>query len=165
MYRAFNQVKTQVTRNLQYLLSQQLPSKALSAGTQLAGALTLGLTYINRLQVNSPLRPPSARILVVSTSVDAKGQYIPIMNAIFAAQKSRIAIDVARIADEGDEAKGSTFLQQAAYTTGGVYTPLSTSAVETSLPQYLLQLYASDLATRSHLVFPKRYARYMCCLY
>ena len=155
MYRAFNIIKTAVTRNLRHLLSQQQLTKSSASGTQLAGALSLGLTYINRLHINQPLLPPSARILIISTSADHKGQYIPIMNAIFAAQKARIPIDVVRIANE-EESTGSTFLQQASYTTNGVYTRLDANTVTTSLPQYLLQLYAADQATRSHLVFPKR---------
>jgi transcription initiation factor TFIIH subunit 3 len=82
------------------------------------------------------------------------------MNAIFAAQKTKVPIDVVRIAEE-EEASGSTFLQQASFTTNGIYTPLKPKAVS-ELPQYLLQLYASDQATRSHLVFPKRYYSGIC---
>jgi len=104
--------------------------------------------------VDNPLLPPSARILIVSTAGDSKGQYIPIMNSIFAAQKAKIPIDVVRIGE--NEGQGNTFLQQASYTTNGVYTPLSANSLA-ELPQYLLQLYAADLGTRAHLVFPKRY--------
>jgi len=153
MYRAFDQVKTAVHRNLLHLLSQQSP-KNMPNGTQLAGALSLGLTYINRLQINSPLSPPTARILIISTSNASKGQYIPIMNSVFAAQKQKIAIDVVRIAEQGEES-GSTFLQQASFTTNGVYT-LFKPDMMSQLPQYLLQLYATDQSTRRHLVFPKR---------
>ena len=78
------------------------------------------------------------------------------MNAIFAAQKGKIPIDVVRIEDESD-AGGSTFLQQASFTTNGVYTVVKPDMLD-ELPQYLLQLYAADQATRGHLVFPKRYA-------
>ena len=159
MYNAFNQIKTQVTRNLQILLSEQEnhTTPSLPTETQLSGALSLGLTYINRLQTSAPLLSPTARILLISTSTDSKGQYIPIMNAIFAAQKSKIPIDVVRITEEVEGRKTGGFLQQAAFTTGGVYTPLQPNAVSTSLAQYLLQLYACDQATRNHLVFPKRY--------
>jgi transcription initiation factor TFIIH subunit 3 len=154
MYRAFNQVKSNVTRNLQHLLSHERFTKSIPNGTQLAGALSLGLTYINRLQVDSPLSPPSARVLIVSTSGDSRGQYIPIMNSIFAAQRGKIPIDVVRIAEE---IGGSTFLQQASYTTNGLYTLIKPSMMD-ELPQYLLQLYAADQATRWNLMFPKRYA-------
>ena len=75
------------------------------------------------------------------------------MNSIFAAQKGKIPIDVLRIAAE---VGGSTFLQQASYTTNGVYTLIQPSMMN-ALPQYLLQLYAADQATRGNLVFPKRY--------
>jgi transcription initiation factor TFIIH subunit 3 len=78
------------------------------------------------------------------------------MNAIFAAQKAKVPIDVVRIGDEIKTSHGSTFLQQASFTTNGVYFPLPSTAVA-GLPQYLLQLYAADPATRSHLVLPKRY--------
>lgn len=75
------------------------------------------------------------------------------MNSIFAAQKGKIPIDVVRIAEENG---GSSFLQQASYTTNGVYTLIKPSMMD-ELPQYLLQLYAADQATRGNLVFPKRY--------
>jgi transcription initiation factor TFIIH subunit 3 len=154
MYRAFYQVKSCVTRNLQHLLSHQ-SYKSIPNGTQLAGALSLGLTYINRLQVDSPLLSPSARIFIASTSADySKGQYIPIMNAIFAAQKAKIPIDVMRIAEEG-AAGTNTFLQQASFTTNGVYTVIKPSMMN-ELPQYLLQLYEADPTTRPNIVFPKR---------
>lgn len=91
----------------------------------------------------------------MSTSQDSKGQYIPIMNAIFAAQKAKIPIDVVRIGGDVRTTE-STFLQQASYTTNGVYTPVEASKLS-QLPQYLVQLYAADQATRAHLVFPKRY--------
>ena len=160
MYRAFNLVKTNVTQNLQALLTQPLPSKRIPEGTQLAGALSLGLTYINRLQINAPLNPPSARILILSTAGNSKGQYIPIMNGIFAAQKGKVPVDVVRISSpeeqEGGKGEEGTFLQQASFTTGGVYTVIKPGMMD-ELPQYLLQLYAADQATRQHLVFPKRY--------
>jgi hypothetical protein len=76
------------------------------------------------------------------------------MNAIFAAQKGRIPIDVVRIAEESG-AGASTFLQQASFTTNGVYTVVKPNMLD-ELPQYLLQMYAADQATRGHLVFPKR---------
>lgn len=156
MYRAFNLIKQNVTTNLHHLLTHPPSSKRIPNGTQLAGALSLGLTSINRLQVNSPLNPPSARILIVSTATNAKGQYIPIMNSIFAAQKGKVPIDVVRISEGGEEE--ASFLQQAAFTTGGLYRGFGTGEMD-SLPQYLLQLYAADQATRQHLVFPKRYYR------
>jgi len=160
MYRAFNLVKTNVTQNLQSLLAQPPPSKRIPEGTQLAGALSLALTYINRLQINAPLNPPSARILILSSAGNAKGQYIPIMNSIFAAQKGKVPVDVVRISSseerEGGMGEEGTFLQQASFTTGGVYTVIKPGMMD-ELPQYLLQLYAADQAARHHLVFPKRY--------
>jgi hypothetical protein len=78
------------------------------------------------------------------------------MNAIFAAQKGKIPIDVVRLTAEEDEVgEGSTFLQQASFTTNGIYSLIKPSMID-ELPQYMLQLYAADLTTRGSLVFPKR---------
>ena len=75
------------------------------------------------------------------------------MNAIFAAQKQKVQIDVIRVDTEsGGEC---TFLQQASYTTGGMYTALKAKEIN-MLPQYLLQLFSADQDTRGHLVLPKQ---------
>lgn len=56
-----------------------------------------------------------ARILVVSVSDSSPSQYIPTMNAVFAAAHARIAIDTLAL-------RGSaTFLQQASYITRGTF--------------------------------------------
>lgn len=57
----------------------------------------------------------SSRILILSVSGDLAAQYIPVMNAIFAAQRQRVPIDVLKLA--GD----TVFLQQACDSTGGIY--------------------------------------------
>jgi len=59
--------------------------------------------------------PLNSRVLIISTSGDLAAQYIPLMNLIFAAQHSRIPIDVLKLA--GD----SVLLQQASYTTSGIF--------------------------------------------
>ena len=71
--------------------------------------------------------PLNSRILIVSTSGDLSAQYIPLMNVIFAAQHSRIPIDVLKLA--GD----TVLLQQASYTTSGIF--LSPVALPASLAQ------------------------------
>ncbi|KAL9092695.1 MAG: hypothetical protein Q9159_000766 [Coniocarpon cinnabarinum] len=115
--------------------------------TPLAGTLTLALAYINRTltSLQNPTNaigsnPPSipaqdrghgatapnaldARILVVSVSGDLAGQYIPLMNSMFAAQSLRIPIDVLKLS--GD----SVLLQQVAHTTSGIFiTPAGSPA-------------------------------------
>ena len=59
--------------------------------------------------------PLNSRILVLSTSGDLASQYIPLMNAMFAAQNGRVPIDILKLA--GD----SALLQQASFTTGGIF--------------------------------------------
>ncbi|KAL1890623.1 RNA polymerase II transcription factor B subunit 4 [Sporothrix stenoceras] len=56
-----------------------------------------------------------ARILVISVSDSSPAQYIPTMNAVFAAAHASVAIDV--LALRG----AATFLQQAAYITRGTF--------------------------------------------
>jgi transcription initiation factor TFIIH subunit 3 len=56
------------------------------------------------------------RILIIHASPDVTAQYIRIMNAIFAAQKLDIPIDVCMFYDTD-----SVFLQQASYMTRGIY--------------------------------------------
>ena len=89
-----------------------------------------------------------SRILILSVSGDLSPQYIPLMNAIFAAQRLDIPIDILKLA--GDP----VFLQQAADATGGIYLALDTPASRAGLLQYLMFAYLSDAAARTHLVLP-----------
>lgn len=57
-----------------------------------------------------------SRILIVSPNDDDNISYIPIMNAIFAAQKMKLSIDVAKLGY-----KNSSYLQQASDATNGIY--------------------------------------------
>lgn len=112
----------------------------------MAGALSLALSYINKLvhvdandtgvsvpqpgQVGRPdTTTMTARILVVSVSGDLANQYVSVMNSIFAAQRQKVPVDICKIA--GD----TVFLQQASEATGGVYMQLEHPE---SLFQYLL---------------------------
>ena len=85
----------------------------------------------------------TSRILVVSISGDLAGQYIPVMNAVFAAQRLHIPIDVLKLA--GDTA----FLQQASDATGGIY--LAPRAPK-ALLQYLMMVFLPDQTARQWLV-------------
>ncbi|KNZ45855.1 hypothetical protein VP01_773g6 [Puccinia sorghi] len=81
-------------------------------------ALAKALCLINRVareneNKKDALKP---RILILSVSSDAPGQYIPMMNCIFSAQKAAIPIDVCKISTEN-----AVFLQQAAHLTDGIY--------------------------------------------
>ena len=85
----------------------------------------------------------TARILILSVSGDLAGQYIPVMNAVFAAQRLRIPIDVLKLA--GDTA----FLQQASDATGGIYIAPQTSQ---GMLQYLMMAFLPDQTARQWLV-------------
>ncbi|TGZ83864.1 Tfb4-domain-containing protein [Ascodesmis nigricans] len=142
--------------------------------TMMAGALSLALTYISKTcsasslmsdPVSGPapgasLDPtnPSAgtgvgggdmtgRIMVISVSGDLASQYVAVMNSIFAAQRARVPIDIAKIS--GD----TVFLQQASDSTGGVYMQLERPQ---ALLQYLLSCFMPDPATRRHLIPPNQ---------
>ena len=87
----------------------------------------------------------TARILVVSVSGDLAGQYIPVMNAVFAAQRQRVPIDILKLA--GD----TVFLQQATDATGGVY--MAPKSPE-GLLLHLMMAYLPDQTCRQWLVAP-----------
>ncbi len=162
-YRPFHHIQTTLLRALTTLLNTTPPS-TLTPTTSLAGALTLALTYTNKLTLS--LSAPStnttttsqpdqyaaesapalnARILILSVSGDLARQHIQIMNAIFACQRLRIPIDIAKIA--GD----TVFLQQASDATHGTYTKLDHPR---GLLQYLMMAFLPDQASRRFLVAP-----------
>ena len=84
------------------------------SSTAISGGSSVGLTGLH------------ARILVVSVSDSSPSQYIPTMNAVFAASHARIAVDT--LALRGN----ATFLQQASFLTGGTF-------IRASEPRGLLQ--------------------------
>ncbi|KAI9679536.1 MAG: RNA polymerase II transcription factor B subunit 4 [Caeruleum heppii] len=176
-YRPFRLIEEEVTSNLHALLSSTTPSTlSHTHSTMMAGSLTLALSYINRqtlLYASSSGRNPSAgpsnnsssstghsnpntslststpslqsRIFILSASTDLASYYIPTMNSIFACQRLNIPIDVLKLLSP------STFLQQAADATGGVYlAPQSPQGIL----QYLMMAYLPDQTARMHLVRP-----------
>ena len=127
-----------------------------SATAMLASTASLA-TYV------AQTAPLNSRILIVSTSGDLSAQYIPLMNVIFAAQHSRIPIDVLKLA--GD----TVLLQQASYTTSGIFLtpvalPASLAAANESaqnsngdheqlnLLPTLLHAFLPDPLARTHLI-------------
>jgi transcription initiation factor TFIIH subunit 3 len=101
----------------------------------------------------------NSKVLIVSTSGDLAGQYIPLMNLIFAAQHARIPVDVLKLA--GD----TVLLQQASYTTQGVFlSPVSLPSLgsanangheegkQISILPTLLHAFLPDPLARTHLI-------------
>ncbi|ROW10669.1 hypothetical protein VPNG_05090 [Cytospora leucostoma] len=87
-----------------------------------------------------------ARIVVISVSESSPAQYIPTMNAVFAASHAGIPIDILSL-------QGSaTFLQQASYITRGTF-------LEATSPQglltYLLFGFASSIASSTTVMATK----------
>ncbi|KAG5654407.1 hypothetical protein H0H81_003231 [Sphagnurus paluster] len=138
-----------------------LGEPAEEAPTSLVSALTKALCYVNRVSIptsstsNKPTEDhdpnvlPDPRILVLSVSPDLSTSYIPIMNAIFSAQKlayQKVTIDVCQI-----YGPDSVFLQQAAHLTGGSYIFLER---RDALLQYLIMSFLSPPLIRKTLSVP-----------
>jgi transcription initiation factor TFIIH subunit 3 len=97
---------------------------------------------------NAALGSSTSRILILSASPDNSSQYIPTMNAIFAAQRLSIPIDVLTLASS------STFLQQAADATGGIHLARTTPASHAGLLQTLMLAFLPDPTARQNLIVP-----------
>ncbi|KAG9245539.1 TFIIH subunit Tfb4/p34 [Calycina marina] len=163
-YRPFALIENSLLHSLRKLIktTTEADIKA-TTSTQMAGALTMALSYINKatiafLDTGAAAKPtPTAldssdkavglqsRILVVSVSGDLAYQYIPIMNSTFAAQRLRVPMDILKLA--GD----TVFLQQAAFTTRAVYLQLKNLQ---GVLQYLMMAFLPDQLARKHLVVP-----------
>jgi transcription initiation factor TFIIH subunit 3 len=163
-YRPFALIEDSLLASLRELISTTTESEISTTNTtQMAGALTLALAYINKASMNYSSENASAeeptnsiegtanvsglqsRILVVSVSGDLAHQYIPIMNTTFAAQRLRIPIDILKLA--GD----TVFLQQASDTTKGIYMQLRNPQ---GLLQYLMMAFLPDNTSRKNLIAP-----------
>lgn len=163
-YRPFALIENSLLESLRKLISSTTETDiATTTTTQMAGALTMALSYINKATINfldtgSAAQPAPAtldtsdtpvglqsRILVVSVSGDLAHQYIPIMNSTFAAQRLRVPIDILKLA--GD----TVFLQQAAFTTKAIYLQLANLQ---GVLQYLMMAFLPDQLARKHLVVP-----------
>ncbi|KDO30370.1 hypothetical protein SPRG_05081 [Saprolegnia parasitica CBS 223.65] len=140
----FAKVKEQVWRKLLEL--SETPVTEGNANTSLSAGLSLALCFINRaMNEQRDLRP---RILSIQASPDFAAQYISIMNCIFSAQKKHVPIDACVLSDEP-----SSFLQQAAYLTGGIY--FKPRDVD-GLVQYFLTIWLADTSTRALLKLPSQ---------
>lgn len=97
---------------------------------------------------SAALGSSTSRILILSASPDNSAQYIPTMNAIFAAQRLSIPIDVLTLASS------STFLQQAADATGGIHLARTTPASHAGFLQTLMLAFLPDPTARQNLILP-----------
>ncbi|XDG03518.1 hypothetical protein ABKA04_003133 [Annulohypoxylon sp. FPYF3050] len=163
----FAQIETSILTSLRSLIDSTTPSD-LNPTTLISGALTMALSYTNKMTTSfqpaktssDPALPPSttavtsaadtatlrSRIFVLSVSDSEPAQYIPTMNAVFAASHARIAIDTLSLHGT------PTFLQQAAFITSGTF--LSASSNPRGLLSYLMCGFLADAETRKTFVTP-----------
>ncbi|KAI1816621.1 TFIIH subunit Tfb4/p34 [Poronia punctata] len=165
-YPQFAQIESTILGSLRSLIDKTTTADLASTTTLLSGALSLALSYTHKTSLvfepprkpNDPAHPtttPSsqtatpnlhARILLLSVSQSQPSQYIPTMNAVFAASHARIPIDTLSL--YGDP----TFLQQAAFITGGIF--LSAASNPRGLLSYLMFGFLSDTQARKSLIVP-----------
>jgi transcription initiation factor TFIIH subunit 3 len=167
-YRPFAVIENDILASLRELITTTTAHDISSTySTQMAGALTLALSYINKAALaysdaGSNLNSKSgldsndasaqdapsglqSRIFVLSVSGDLANQYIPIMNTTFAAQRLRIPIDILKLA--GD----TVFMQQACDATKGIYMQPRNPG---GLLEYLMMAFLPDQKARAHLIAP-----------
>jgi transcription initiation factor TFIIH subunit 3 len=163
-YRPFALIENALLTSLRSLIASTTEVDITSTtSTQMAGALTLALSYINKatdaysndvsssknksttLESTELATGLQSRILVLSVSGDLAHQYIPIMNTTFAAQRLRIPIDILKLA--GD----TVFLQQASDATKGIYMQLKNPE---GILQCLMMAFLPDQMSRKYLVAP-----------
>ena len=118
------------------------------ATSPFAGALSLALCYCNRAQAleNAAGLRSKPRILCLQVSQDNPTDYIPMMNAIFSAQRQSIPVDAFALGEHD-----SPFMQQAAHITRGAYVK---PTLGDGLLQYLLSTAVMDLRSRAFLKLP-----------
>ncbi|AEO61736.1 hypothetical protein MYCTH_2312237 [Thermothelomyces thermophilus ATCC 42464] len=111
---------------------------AATTGTAVTAGATVGPAPVASTSTSSGgLAGLHARILIISVSDSAPAQYIPTMNAVFAAAHARVAIDTLAL-------RGSaTFLEQASFITRGTFVR---AAEPRGLLQYLMFGFGSGSA-------------------
>ncbi|KAK7976986.1 Transcription factor Tfb4 [Apiospora saccharicola] len=176
-YPQFAAIESSILSSLQSLIAETDVSD-IPYTTLVAGALTTALSYINKTALSfAPAKPSSsdpnanlgnknnagngaaaavagsqqapalhARILVLSVSDSEPAQYIATMNAVFAASHARIPIDTLSLSPHASP----TFLQQAAFITGGSY--VAASLNPRGLLTYLMLGFLPDAEARAHLL-------------
>ncbi|KAF6840426.1 transcription factor tfiih subunit [Colletotrichum plurivorum] len=156
----FAQIEKAVLASMHELINATTEDDLSCTTTQLSGALTLALAHINKTALSlsetnkapdvarttsSALSRLRARIFILSVSDSEPVQYIPTMNAVFAAAHSQIPLDTLALC--GD----ATFLQQASYITDGTFMQ---AASPRGLLSYLMFAYSADAEARSSLIPP-----------
>ncbi|KAL2262390.1 hypothetical protein VTK26DRAFT_1478 [Humicola hyalothermophila] len=118
-------------------LSFTAANAANTSSTPMAAGTGVGAAPVASTSTSGGLAGLHARILIISVSDSSPAQYIPTMNAVFAASHARIAIDTLAL-------RGSaTFLEQASFITRGTFIR---AAEPRGLLQYLMFGFGSGTA-------------------
>jgi len=146
-YELFQQVDDTVAEEIKELILGDT-TNLVSSDSLLAGAMSMALCYIHRLNKEKTHGETiSSRILVIKGTEDNPSQYMNLMNVVFTAQKQDVTVD-ACILD-----KDSGLLQQACDITSGQYLRVLQPG---GLLQYLMWLFLPDPSVRKSLVLPAR---------
>ncbi|XP_015594859.1 general transcription factor IIH subunit 3 [Cephus cinctus] len=145
-YERFTLVERSVRQRLQEAISEIRTDRPLNSESLIAGALSMALCYVSRLEREKVAGEKlNSRILVITASNDSASQYMNYMNVFFTAQKMGLILDVCSLDQE------LTLLQQGCDITGGNYLKV---AQLSGLLQYLLWVFLPDPSIRSKLVLP-----------
>lgn len=149
-YQTFRIVDDAVSHRVKKLMDFEGKDVMSGQPTGTVSALAKALCHINRVTKDETKTKDSIkpRILMISISPDSPGQYIPMMNCIFSAQKNSIPIDVCKITGED-----AVFLQQAAHLTNGIYYRIEKPK---ALIQYLTMIFLPGATTRKSLNLPQQ---------
>lgn len=140
--RSAGRVGDTIFRRLKEMIGQDSTTAGAHRPPSMSGALSMALCYIQRRRAG--LQP---RVLCMTASPDPPAQYISVMNALFAAQRTGVIIDGCPVGGQD-----SAFLQQAAHLTKGIY--LRPPRLD-GLLQYLLSVFAVDTFSRTFLEIPR----------
>ncbi|KAI3436069.1 hypothetical protein D9Q98_002127 [Chlorella vulgaris] len=135
------QFSSALSRMLCFINSLQCRAAAAAAGAELSGGAGPSGGASAAVRKQQPMR-----LLCLTAAPDVPSQYIAVMNSIFSAQRSGVLIDACQLG-VGD----SSFLQQAAHLTGGIY--LKPDKPQ-ALLQYLNSVFSLDASTRQYLRLP-----------
>jgi len=123
------------------------PTAGDTGAPRISAACARALCLINRARIGKDKL--QARILTLLAASDDPAQYVSSMNCFFSAQRMKVPIDACMVGGDGE--LESTYFQQAAFLTKGVYfKPQSPDA----LLQTLLTVFLPDSLSREFLAMP-----------
>lgn len=168
--RAMDILREAVIAGVKSSVEEQCASNAVRDGSTLVStALARGLCLLNRgrkLRADRAVMslgkealiegievdvPSNGRLLAVLSGVDSPHQYVGMMSCMFSAQRIGVPIDSCLVSKQD-----STYLQQAAHLTQGVYVRVARDASEVSdiFLQTLQTVFLADRQSRDFIAMP-----------